>query len=137
MLKEVLVLAPILILTVISCGTTRQQNDVQKQNFERGNDITSPDHAISLEDHLSRVPGVQVSGSGNSARVRIRGVSSLNSGNDPLFIVNGQQINGGFGALRDAAPVHEIKSIRVLKDPSETAFYGVRGSNGVIVITLK
>jgi len=130
-------LSTIFLLTIVGCGTSRDQTRDQSDAFERRSDISTPDHAISLEDHLSRVPGVQINGAGRSAAVRIRGISSLNSSNDPLFIVNGQEITGGFGAVMDAAPVHEIRSIRVLKDPSETAFYGVRGSNGVIVISLK
>ena len=52
-------------------------------------------------------------------------------------MVNGQPLNGGLSAANNMIPVNEISSIRVLKTPSEVGMYGVRGANGVIVITLK
>jgi len=64
-------------------------------------------------------------------------MSSFVSETEPLFVVNGTPINGGLSAASSMVTVADIKSVRVLKTPSETSFYGIRGSNGVIVITLK
>jgi TonB-linked SusC/RagA family outer membrane protein len=103
-----------------------------------------------------QVPGVSViSGGGDpSARptVRIRGVSSFNF-SDPLYVIDGIPIEeGGRGATTDATndptrrtPINlftiinpnDIESMTVLKDASATAVYGVRGANGVILITTK
>lgn len=74
-----------------------------------------------------KVPGVDVSGK----RVRIRGVNSLVSNNDPLFVVNGLPIN----SIDHILP-QDVESINVLKGPAAT-IYGSRGVNGVIVINLK
>lgn len=93
--------------------------------------------AVDLADHLRRIPGVQVTGSGSSARVSIRGMASMNSDSEPLFVINGTPIGGGLSAANSTVSVADIKSVRVLKTPSETSFYGIRGSNGVIVIQLK
>lgn len=73
------------------------------------------------------VPGVVVNG--NS--ITIRGVSSVNLSSEPLFVVNGSPAN----SISDISP-NDVKSISVLKGAS-AAIYGSRGSNGVILITLK
>lgn len=75
----------------------------------------------------SRVPGVRVTGN----RVIIRGVKTLNSGTDPLFVVDGSVVSD-----ISFIPPNEVKSINVLKDAS-ASIYGARGANGVILITLK
>ena len=123
-------------IALLSCDTTNGAYG-SNENFKRKNDIENPDQSISLVDHLRKVSGVQIDGDGANARIKIRGISSINSGTEPLFVVNGQPLSGG---LRDAVqmvPVNEIKSIRVLKNPSEIGFYGVRGANGVIEIAMK
>ena len=71
-------------------------------------------------------PGVQVSGH----NILIRGISSINSGTEPLFVVDGMVVN-----TIDQISPREVKSISVLKG-SETAIYGSRGANGVILIEL-
>lgn len=100
-------------------------------------DVNNPDQSISLADHLRRVPGVVVSGSGVNAVVTIRGMASVNSSNEPLFVVDGQQVGNGYASVVDMVNVNDIKSVRVLKDPGETGIYGARGANGVIEIRMK
>ena len=67
----------------------------------------------------------------NDVRIYIRGISTIESPTDPLFIVDGVTVND----ISHINP-YEVESVDVLKD-SEAAVYGVRGSNGVILITLK
>jgi len=85
-----------------------------------------------------KVAGVKIierSGApGGEAMIRIRGTNSINSGNDPLFVVDG--VVGVSNALGILNP-NEIESMDVLKDASATAIYGARGANGVILITTK
>ena len=66
--------------------------------------------------------------------IRIRGINYINSGNDPLFVLDG--IMGIANPLSTLNP-NDIKSIEVLKDASSLAFYGARGANGVVLITTK
>ena len=73
------------------------------------------------------VAGVQVSGT----KITIQGVTSINSGTDPLLVVDGMAV----GSIADISP-RIVKSIEVLKGPS-ASIYGSRGANGVILITLK
>ena len=79
-----------------------------------------------------QVAGVIVDSSDpNDVRIYIRGISTIESPTDPLMIVDGVAVND----ISNINP-YEVESVDVLKD-SEAAVYGVRGSNGVILITLK
>ena len=75
-----------------------------------------------------RVAGVQVT---QDKRIIIRGVNSINAGGDPLILVDGVETPD----ISDLN-IHDIKSIDVLKDGS-AAIYGIRGANGVLLITTK
>ena len=68
---------------------------------------------------------------GGAAMVRIRGFGSINS-NSPLYVVDGVPITN----INTINP-NDIESVNVLKDPSTTAIYGVRGANGVVLIKTK
>lgn len=90
-----------------------------------------------LDVYLKSVAGVNVTGTGSRAKVTIRGVNSFISNTDPLFVVNSMAVDGGFETVYQLVNVNEIKSVSVLKDAASTGIYGVRGANGVVVITLK
>lgn len=83
-----------------------------------------------------RVAGVDVytntARPGAQSRVRIRGINSINTNVDPLYVVDGV-----IGVSPDALDPNNIESIDVLKDASSTAIYGARGANGVIIVTTK
>ena len=78
---------------------------------------------------------------GSGATVRIRGGSSINASNDPLYVIDGLPVsNDGISGMSDplsSINPEDIESFTVLKDASATAIYGSRASNGVIVITTK
>ena len=92
----------------------------------------------SIEEYLNgRVPGLQaVRDQAGRLSLRIRGNASAES--EPLLIIDGTQVQqGGNGdALRNLNP-REIARIEVLKDASQTAMYGSRGANGVVIIRLR
>jgi TonB-dependent SusC/RagA subfamily outer membrane receptor len=85
-----------------------------------------------------RVSGVEVSRTASGGiSVRIRGASSFYGNTQPLYILDDIPIAPGpDGSLTGLNP-HDIESIKVLKDAPDTAIYGVRGANGVIVIKTK
>lgn len=85
-----------------------------------------------------QVPGLSVmavSGEPSESTVmKIRGVNSINSGTEPLYILDGVAISSAdFNTVNPA----DIESLSVLKDASSTSIYGARAANGVIVITTK
>lgn len=142
-------------VVVIGYGTARKKDltgsvaSVQAKDFNKGT-YTSPDQLIQ-----GKAAGVLVINNtgqpGGSTTVRIRGSSSIRSGNQPLFVIDGVPLSGGsarpgsqggdFG--NDAGnPLNyinpnDIASIEILKDASATAIYGSRGANGVIIINTK
>ena len=90
-----------------------------------------------LEQALQgRTSGVRVtlnSGQpGAAATVRIRGTATIGN-SDPLYVVDGVQIEGGIDFLNQS----DIESIEVLKDAAAAAIYGARAANGVILVTTK
>ena len=83
-----------------------------------------------------KIAGVQITTTdgepGADINIRVRGATSVNGSNDPLYIVDGFQVSG----ISDIPP-SDIASIDVLKDASLTAIYGAKGGNGVVVVTTK
>jgi TonB-linked SusC/RagA family outer membrane protein len=84
-----------------------------------------------------RVAGVQVSAQtgapGSDISVRVRGTSSISSGNEPLYIVDGIAVEGALNNISTS----DIENITVLKDASSAAIYGSRATNGIVLITTK
>ncbi|PYP15482.1 MAG: hypothetical protein DMD52_10310 [Gemmatimonadetes bacterium] len=85
-----------------------------------------------------RFAGVEVSRTSDGGiAVRIRGAASFNASAQPLYVVDGIPMQPGpNGSLTGINP-YDIESIQVLKDAADTAIYGMRGANGVIVIKTK
>ena len=85
-----------------------------------------------------RAAGVNINQVGSepgvAPNIRIRGITSLIGGNDPLVVVDG--IQGNLNLLNQISP-SEIESVEILKDASATAIYGSRGAAGVVLITTK
>jgi|APMI01.1.fsa_nt_gi iron complex outermembrane receptor protein len=120
---------------------------VTERTFNTGR-VISPEQLIQ-----AKVPGVQIVDNnepGGGAAIRIRGGTSINASNEPLYVVDGVPLSvGGGGPLplsgelpRGRNPLNflnpgDIESISVLKDASATAIYGSRGANGVVIITTK
>lgn len=99
-------------------------------------DIMEDRLVLSMEDALKgRLAGVNIINTdgapGAEMNIQIRGTSSINASNLPLYVVD--------GVLMESANVapSEIESIEILKDASSTAIYGSRGANGVVIITTK
>ncbi len=92
-----------------------------------------------IEEVLAgRIAGVQVGRDETGAlTVRVRGGSSINGSNEPLYVIDGVTIQAGPGGSLAGINPNDIQSIQVLRDAMATAAYGVRGANGVIVIKMK
>lgn len=84
-----------------------------------------------------KIAGVQIqntaSDAGADPKIRIRGVSSVNAGANPLVVVDGHPVADGLSFVNPA----DVESIEVLKDAASAAIYGSRGASGVILVTTK
>ncbi len=119
---------------------TGSTTTITTKDFNKGANVTA-------ENLLNgRVAGLTINTSGapgSGSTIRIRGGSSLFASNDPLIVLDGLPIENNsdknYGSTSVLASINPstIESMTVLKDASATAIYGVRASNGVIIITTK
>lgn len=101
-------------------------------------DVLEKRQTSSISQSLQGVaPGVQVtmnSGQpGENAQIRIRGISSLNTGSEPLWVIDGIPYEGNLNSVNP----DDIESMTILKDAASAALYGARGANGVVMVTTK
>ncbi|MDF1550508.1 MAG: SusC/RagA family TonB-linked outer membrane protein, partial [Bacteroidales bacterium] len=132
-------------VVVVGYGTMKR-TDLTGSLVSVSDEAISQTVSTSIDQALQgRAAGVQVmanSGTpGGSSSVRIRGISSLNGSNEPIYVIDGVIIDGSTesgntNALSSINPA-DIASVDVLKDASATAIYGSRAANGVILITTK
>lgn len=86
---------------------------------------------------MSRFPGVVIMRTADGIAIRIRGASSVYGSTEPLYVIDGVPVTPGPGGTLTGINPHDIATIRVLKDPASTTMWGLRGANGVILITTK
>lgn len=121
-------------VVVIGYGTVRKEDvtgsisTISQKDFQKGS-ITSFDQMIA-----GKAPGISITSNGghpgSGSKIRIRGLSSLSAGQDPLQVVDGAPFDGYVNP-------NDIESISILKDAASAAIYGSRASGGVILITTK
>ena len=122
---------------VTAMGITRSEKSIGYAATTVKNEDIATQHATNVTNALAgKVAGLQVSSTttdpGAGTNVIVRGYSSINSTNQPLYVVD-NIIVGGMGSLSS----EDIVSMTVLKGAAATALYGSRAANGVIVITTK
>jgi TonB-dependent SusC/RagA subfamily outer membrane receptor len=136
-----------LLLVSVSCGgrnafdeaasPTPERTPEDRSTITEGEIRGKP--GMPIEELLAgRISGVHVSQSPDGGiSVRIRGRNSFRADDRPLYVIDGVPINPGPGGALTGINPYDIESIRVLKDIGDTAEYGLRGANGVILIKTK
>jgi len=136
---------------VIGYGTKKKSDIIGSVSSVSGDEATKISSSSFVQSLQGRATGVQITTTsgvpGANVNVNIRGVHSINTSSDPLWIVDGMPIYSGGGLETSRGTTgqnplsminpNDIESISFLKDASATAIYGSRGSNGVIIITTK
>ncbi|MDP3432615.1 MAG: TonB-dependent receptor [Bacteroidota bacterium] len=124
-------------MVVIGYGSVKKRSVLGAVAKVNNKDLTAlpvSDVAQALQGRAAGVQVTQNTGApGEGVSVRIRGSGSINSSNDPLYIVDGIPTSD---ALKILSP-GDIENITVLKDASASAIYGSRANNGVVLITTK
>jgi TonB-dependent SusC/RagA subfamily outer membrane receptor len=103
--------------------------------------LTAEDIERNTGEPIERVlqvkyPGVQITRSGNGIGLEIRGPGSFYSDVAALYVIDGMAMPAGRGGITGLNP-YDIESIKVLRNPEDIGIYGIRGANGVVVITTK
>ncbi len=123
-------------VVVIGYGTVKRRDLTGSVASVTGDKLAANPVSNVAQALQGALPGVSVTSQdgrpGAGMSIRVRGGGSITQSNDPLFIVDGVQVDG-----IDDIPADNIESIDVLKDAASTAIYGARGANGVILVTTK
>lgn len=125
---------------VVVVGTILKKSDLTGAVSSVSAKVLEEKPVTSINQALQgRVAGVLISNAakpGDDATIKIRGINTINTTTDPIYVVDGlvmDNFGGGFNSIN----LNDVASIEVLKDASATALYGSRASNGVVLITTK
>jgi TonB-linked SusC/RagA family outer membrane protein len=137
-------------VVVTALGISREKKSLGYATQQVKGDVLTESPASNFVNNLSgKIAGVNISGAGgvgSSARIVIRGESSLSLQSQPLFIIDGVPVgndgtnNSGsadYGNSASEINPADIESVNVLKGPAAAALYGSRAARGAIVITTK
>jgi TonB-linked SusC/RagA family outer membrane protein len=138
-------------VVVVGYGTQNRRDVIGSISKVNAADIKEMPVASVDAQLQGKSTGLQINSNtgvpGEGIFIRVRGTTSINASNDPLYIVDGvfvnnnslQTVSTGGKATSPIADINpsDIESIDVLKDASSTAIYGARGANGVVIITTK
>ena len=133
---------------VVGYGTSTRRSltdNIASISSDEINGVPVPSLQSALVGKAAGVQITQVNGKAESGiKIRVRGVSTISSSQDPLYVIDGIPLINSDENINDS-PINplislnpnDIASIEILKDASSAAIYGARGSNGVVLITTK
>jgi TonB-dependent starch-binding outer membrane protein SusC len=123
-------------VVAIGYGTTRKKDVTGALSVVTAKDFESRSTTQFGDALVGKIAGVQISKPSGQPQsgynIRIRGISTITAGSEPLYIVDGVPTT----SITEIEPT-DIESISILKDASSAAIYGASGSNGVVLITTK
>ncbi|HPJ00285.1 MAG TPA: SusC/RagA family TonB-linked outer membrane protein, partial [Enterococcus sp.] len=135
-------------VVVVAYGTVKREAKTGSVSEVKNNAIENAP-VTSVDKMLSgKLAGVQITATsgqpGANSQIRVRGTSSINAGNEPLWVIDGIPVMQGdqsyftnTGNTMSAINPNDIESITVLKDAAAASVYGSRAANGVILVTTK
>lgn len=122
-------------VVAIGYGTALRSEALGAVSSVKGDKLIESAPVNAVEAMQGRLAGVQIATNGAPGEgpdIKIRGISTINAGANPLYVVDGQQLDN-----IDNIDPNDIASIEVLKDGASAAIYGSRSANGVVMITTK
>jgi TonB-dependent starch-binding outer membrane protein SusC len=144
-------------VVVVGYGVTKKSDLTGSVSSIKQEDFNNLSSATPEQLIQGRISGVQITQNngepGSGSQIRIRGASTIRSGQQPLYVIDGIPLDmstsspdgpsaAGIGNSQATNPLNfinpsDIESFDILKDASATAIYGSRGANGVVLITTK
>jgi len=140
---------PLTDVVVVGYGRSRRQDLTTAQSGVSTKEIEKTVNTTLEQAIQGRAPGVYITQNsgqpGGGMSVNIRGLSTINGNTQPLYVIDGVQVQGSevqFGAQSSSNSLaglnpSDIEDIQILQGPSATAIYGSRATNGVVMITTK
>lgn len=131
------------IILLVACSARSSDTDVARPARSSSMVLTAEDiersPGMSLEQLIAaRVPGVALTRADDGrVTLEIRGTNTIRGDREPLVVLDGIPLEPNPSGNLSAVNPHDVESIEVLRDAVGTARYGLRGANGVIVITTK
>ena len=132
-------------VVVTGYGRSRRANLTTAQTSVGAKEIEKTVNTTIEQAIQGRAAGVYITQNsgqpGGGISVAIRGISSISGNTEPLYVIDGVQLQGG-GTTNSSNPLSalnpsDIEDVQILQGPSATAIYGARGTNGVLLITTK
>ena len=132
-------------VVVIGYGSARRANLTTAQTSVSAKDMEKTVNTTVEQAIQGRAAGVYVTQNsgqpGGGISIAIRGISTINGNSEPLYVIDGVQMQGG-GTASSSNPLaginpNDIEDVQILQGPSATAIYGSRATNGVVLITTK
>lgn len=133
-------------VVVVGYGTMKRSDITGSVVSVKAEDMQQTSASTMDQMLQGRAAGMQLTSNsgaaGGSTSIQIRGVNSLNSSNEPVYVIDGAIITSEAGSnvysnpLADLNP-NDVESIEILKDASSTAIYGAQAANGVIIVNMK
>ena len=133
-------------VVAVGYGTMKRSDITGSVVSVKADDMQQTSAATMDQMLQGRAAGMQISNNsgaaGGSTSIQIRGINSLNSTNEPVYVIDGAIVASSAGddvfsnPLADLNP-NDVESIEILKDASATAIYGAQAANGVIIVNMK
>lgn len=133
-------------VVAVGYGTMKRSDITGSVVSVKSEDMEQTSAATMDQMLQGRAAGMQLTSNsgaaGSSSSIQIRGVNSLNSSNEPVYVIDGAIVTTEAGSSVYSNPLAElnpndIESVEILKDASATAIYGAQAANGVIIVNMK
>ncbi len=133
-------------VVAVGYGTMKRSDITGSVVSVRAEDLEQTSAATMDQMLQGRAAGLTMTSNsgaaGSSTSIQIRGVNSLNSSNEPVYVIDGSIVRSEAGQDTYSNPLdglnpNDIESIEILKDASATAIYGAQAANGVIIVNMK
>jgi len=146
--EDILNLSEVVVTGYVQTRKNAQTSSIATIKSDEFKEISGTSFTEKIQGQTSGLLVSATSGTpGSNVFVRLRGTTSINAGNEPLYIIDGVPVNGkslqsisiGGQTTNPFSDINpsDIENVEVLKDANATAVYGARGANGVILITTK
>jgi hypothetical protein len=127
----------VFVSTILLSGCASSGNTAKDVKQKLGNSVEIHNPNLGLDEYLRRLSGVRVYGSGPFAKIQMRGESSLELSNTPLFVMDDIRLGRDFDNVYKVVDMNLVNNLRAVNSSKATLYYGHDGYAGVIEISTR